>query len=93
MCKIFVGDKPIILTTKVEQETNFKNYLLDTVNIGKIITEIKKKDITSIRLIDTDEKNMLKKFLKLLPNVISGGGKVYNNYGEDLFIYRNNKCY
>ena len=91
MCKIFVGDKPIILTTKVEQETNFKNYLLDTVNIGKIITEIKKKDIASIRLIDTDEKNMLKKFLKLLPNVIAGGGKVYNNYGEVLFIYRNNK--
>ena len=43
MCKIFVGDKPIILTTKVEQESNFKNYLLDTVNIGKVITEIKKK--------------------------------------------------
>ncbi|MBT8260778.1 MAG: NUDIX domain-containing protein [Bacteroidia bacterium] len=91
MYKIFVGDKPIILTTKVEQETNFKNYLLDTVNIGKIIAEIKKKDITSIRLVDADEKNILKKFLKLLPNVIAGGGKVYNDYGEILFIYRNNK--
>ena len=37
MYKVFVGDKPIILTTIVEQETNFKNYLLDTVNIGKVI--------------------------------------------------------
>ena len=55
MCKIFVGDKPIILTTKVEQESNFKNYLLDTVNIGKVITEIKKKEIASIRLIDKDD--------------------------------------
>ncbi|MBN4084912.1 NUDIX domain-containing protein, partial [Flavobacteriaceae bacterium AH-315-B10] len=25
------------------------------------------------------------------PNVIAGGGKVYNNKGEVLFIYRNNK--
>ena len=34
---------------------------------------------------------MLKKFLKLLPNVIAGGGKVYNDKGEILFIYRNDK--
>lgn len=91
MYKIFVGDKPIILTTKVERETNFKNYLLDTVNIGKIITEIKKNKFEAIYLIDKDENLLLKKFLKLLPNVIAGGGKVYNDNGEVLFIFRNNK--
>ena len=92
MYKIFVGDKPIILTTKVKQETNFKNYLLDTVNIGKVIREIKqKKDIASIRLIDKNPDTLIKKFLKLLPNVVAGGGKVFNDKGEVLFIYRNDK--
>ena len=36
MYKVFVNDKPITLTTKVEQETDFKNYLLNTVHIGKL---------------------------------------------------------
>jgi len=91
MHKIFVGDKPIILTTKVEEETDFKNYLLSTVNIGKVIKELKNDKIASIRLIDADKDVLLKKFLKLLPNVVAGGGKVYNEQGKVLFIYRNNK--
>jgi len=91
MYKIFVGDKPIILTTKVEQETNFKNYLLETVNIGKVITEIKKSHLQAIHLIHNDKDDLLKIFLKLLPNVVAGGGMVKNKKGEVLFIYRNNK--
>lgn len=91
MHKIFVGDKPIILTTKVERENNFKNYLLDTVAIGKVIKDLQRKNIASVRLIGKNEETLLKKFLKLLPNVVAGGGKVFNDKGEVLFIYRNNK--
>ena len=35
MYKVFVNDKPIVLTTIVSKETNFKNYLLKSVKIGK----------------------------------------------------------
>ena len=91
MHKVFVGDKPIILTTKVEQETNFKNYLLDTVNIGKVIKELNKTSLNEVRLIHKNPDKLLSKFLKKLPNVIAGGGKVYNDKGEILFIYRNDK--
>jgi 8-oxo-dGTP pyrophosphatase MutT (NUDIX family) len=91
MYKVFINDKPIILTNKVEQETNFKNYKLKTVNIENVIKKLKQKDIQSIRLIGKNKDKLLKRFLKLLPNVIAGGGKVYNNKGEVLFIYRNNK--
>lgn len=91
MYQIFVNDKPIILTTKVDQETDFKNYLLDTVKIGKVIKELRSKDIQSIRLINSNKETLLKKFLKKLPNVIAGGGKVYNKQGDILFIYRNDK--
>ena len=37
MYHIFVNDKPIVLTTEVAQEKGFKNYLLASVNIGKVI--------------------------------------------------------
>jgi len=91
MHKIFVGDKPIILTTLVEQETDFKNYLLNTVNIGKVIMDLQKTNLKSVRLIHKNEDKLLKKFLKLLPNVVAGGGKVFNSNGEILFIFRNGK--
>lgn len=91
MLKIYVGDKPIILTTQVEKETNFKNYLLNTVSIGKVIKELNTTKLKSVRLIHKKEDKLLKKFLKLLPNVIAGGGKVYNDSGKVLFIFRNGK--
>jgi ADP-ribose pyrophosphatase YjhB (NUDIX family) len=91
MYKVFVGDKPIVLTTIVEQETNFKNYLLDTVNIGKVIKELNTTTLQEVRLIHKNGEKLLKKFLKKLPNVVAGGGKVFNDNNDILFIYRNDK--
>jgi ADP-ribose pyrophosphatase YjhB (NUDIX family) len=91
MHTIFVGDKPIILSTTVAKETYFKNYLLETVNIDKVLKELNTTNLKEVRLIGKDENKLLKKFLKLLPNVIAGGGKVYNAKKEILFIYRNDK--
>ena len=91
MSKIYVGDKSIILTTTVEPEIDFKNYKLKTVNIEEVIKMLSKKDIQSVRLYGKKESKLLKRFLKLLPNVIAGGGKVYNAAGDVLFIFRNDK--
>ncbi|MEZ4803840.1 MAG: NUDIX domain-containing protein [Gelidibacter sp.] len=91
MTTIFVNDKPIILTTEVGFETNFKNYLLDTVHIGKVIKELNSTDLEGVRLIGKNEHSLLKKFLKKLPNIVAGGGKVLNKNGDILFIYRNDK--
>lgn len=91
MYKVFVNDKPIILTTKVEKESKFKNYLLKTVNLKKVIRELNTTKIKEVYLTHHNENKLLKKFLKKLPNVIAGGGKVINKNGEVLFIYRNSK--
>jgi 8-oxo-dGTP pyrophosphatase MutT (NUDIX family) len=91
MHKIFVNDKPIILTTKVEKEKGFKNYFLKSVNLSKVIRELNRTSLKEARLIHKKEEKLLKKFLKKLPNVIAGGGKVFNDKGEVLFIYRNDK--
>ncbi|WP_323788209.1 NUDIX hydrolase [Psychroserpens sp.] len=88
---VFVTDKPIILTTQVSQERNFKNYLLSTVQIGKVIKELNSTSLKGIHLIGKKEETLIKKFLKKLPNVVAGGGKVINDKGEILFIYRNDK--
>lgn len=91
MYKIFVGNKPIILTTKVEKETNFKNFLIDSVDINKVLSKLKKDKYDAVHLIGADKQLLLKSFLSLLPNVIAGGGKVHNNKNEILFIFRNGK--
>ncbi|WP_111685458.1 NUDIX hydrolase [Winogradskyella tangerina] len=91
MYTIYVGDKPIILTTKVEKETNFKSFLLKSVNIGKVIKLLTTTDLQAVHLIHNNHEKLLKLFLKLLPNVVAGGGKVYNAKNEILFIYRNSK--
>jgi 8-oxo-dGTP pyrophosphatase MutT (NUDIX family) len=91
MYKVFVNDKPIILTTMVSKETNFKNYLLKTANIGKVIKELNSTSLEEIRLIGKKEGKLIKQFLKKLPIVEAGGGKVINNKGETLFIFRNDK--
>ncbi len=91
MITIFVNDKPIILTTEVGLEINFKNYLLDSVHIGKVIRELNSTSLEGVRLIGKKENKLLKKFLKKLPNIVAGGGKVINSKGEILFIYRNDK--
>lgn len=91
MYSIFVNDKPILLTTNVEKEDGFKNYLLSSVHIGKVIKQLNSSKLKEVRLIGKNDNKLIKKFLKLLPNVIAGGGKVYNEKGDILFIYRNSK--
>ena len=91
MYSIFVNDKPIRLTTNVEKEDGFKNYLLSSVHIGKVIKQLNSSKLKEVRLIGKNDNKLIKKFLKLLPNVIAGGGKVYNEKGDILFIYRNSK--
>ena len=91
MYKVFVNDKPIVLTTVVSKETDFKNYLLKSVKIGKVIRDLNKSSIKEVRLIGKKEDKLIKNFLKKLPKVIAGGGKVYNDKGDILFIFRNGK--
>ena len=91
MQKIFVGNKPIILTTEAKKEINSKNFLINSVGIEKILSTLKKDKFEAIHLIGSDLDRMLKIFLKFLPNVIAGGGKVVNPSGQILFIFRNGK--
>lgn len=91
MYKIFVGDKPIIITTDSENVPGFKNYSVGSVSLDKVIRKIKKKKYFGIRIIGSDVKETLNKFIKKIPKVVAAGGKVRNNNNQILFIYRNGK--
>ncbi|WMW78666.1 NUDIX domain-containing protein [Flavobacterium sp. 20NA77.7] len=91
MYKVFVNDKPLFLTNKVEKETNFRIYLLETVNIRKVISELFLNKIDSALLYHPDEKLILKTLKSKMPVAKAGGGLVYNKKGEVLFIFRNGK--
>ena len=91
MHTIYVGNKPIILTSTYQKETDSKAFLLRTVNIGKVIKILNQSKVNTIYLVDKDSETLLKRFLKLLPNTIAGGGKVFNDKGDVLFIFRNDK--
>lgn len=92
MYKIFVGDKPIILTTQVDTlEKGYKSYKLNRVLLRTIVRRLNTTNLKGVYLTHKNEKKLLKKFLKKLPTVVAGGGKVFNEKGKILFIFRNGK--
>ena len=91
MYKVFVNDKPLFLTNKIQKETDFQLFLLESVDIKKLIVKLFTNKIDKAILYHPDEKQILKKLKSKIPVVKAGGGLVYNKKGEVLFIYRNNK--
>lgn len=91
MYKIFVGDKPIILTTEPKEKKGVKNYKLNKVILRNVIRKLNNSSLKKAYLVHKNEEKLLKKFLKKAPNVVAGGGKVYNDKGKVLFIFRNGK--
>lgn len=91
MQKIFVGNKPIVLTNIKEPETDFKNFFVEDISLAPILKALKKDKYKSVRLVGSDEDFVLKSVLELLPVVVAGGGKVINSEGKILCIFRNGK--
>ncbi len=91
MYKVFVNDKPLFLTDKIEKETDFQLFLLDSVDIDKIIIKYFQNKIEKAFLYHPDEKEILKKIKEKIPVQKAGGGVVFNPKGEILFIFRSGK--
>ncbi len=91
MYKVFVNDKALFLTNEVQKETNFQIFLLESIDIKKLIVKLFQNKIHNAFLYHPDEKLIMKTLKAKLPVVKAGGGLVYNQKGEVLFIYRNDK--
>ncbi|ALM48240.1 NUDIX hydrolase [Flavobacterium psychrophilum] len=91
MYKVFVNDKPLFLTNTVEKETDFRMFLLESVDIEQLIVNMFNNKVKKAFLYHPDEKETLKKLKEKIPVAKAGGGLVYNKKGEVLFIFRNGK--
>lgn len=91
MYKVFVNDKPLFLTNQIQKETDFQLFLLDSVDIKELIIKIFKNKVEKAFLYHPDEKEILKKLKAKIPVEKAGGGLVFNDKNEVLFIYRNKK--
>lgn len=91
MYKVFVNDKPIILTDSFEKNDGFPVFLLKDVVLDEVIYRLKKETIHGINLYTpTLEKSWIE-FTQKFRVIKAGGGLVLNKNKEVLFIYRGNK--
>lgn len=91
MYKVFVNDRPLFLTNKIEKETDFQLFLLESIDIRKLVISIFRNKVHKAYLYYPDEKAILKKLKEKVKFQRAGGGLVYNKKGEVLFIFRNGK--
>jgi ADP-ribose pyrophosphatase YjhB (NUDIX family) len=91
MYKVFINDKPIILTDSVLHTEGLKVYDFDRVVIDEILHKIKKKKIKGIALLSHHVEIDWKTFLTKFKIITAAGGLVLNEKKEFLFIYRAHK--
>ncbi|HLV46844.1 MAG TPA: NUDIX domain-containing protein [Flavobacterium sp.] len=91
MYKVFINNKPLILTDSIEKETDFKIFLLETADIQKIIKGFYQDKYNKAILYHPDESQLYKKFKEKITVNKAAGGLVLNAEGKMLFIHRNGK--
>lgn len=91
MYKVFINDKPIILTDSlfVESDFDFQNYK-NTI-ISEIIHKLQKGSIKGMILFCTNLQESWNNFKSHFKVITAAGGLVMNEEKEFLFIYRGNK--
>ena len=89
MYKVFINDKPIIVTSSSKKENNFPVYLFKDIAFDEIVYKLQNEIIKGINLYSVDLDNDWNSFLKNLKVVPAAGGLVLNDEKEILFIYRN----
>jgi len=91
MYKIFVDNKPLFLTDKIEKKTNFQLFSLKNIDVEQLVTDIFEGKIDKAFLYHPNKKKILKTLKKKIIVVPAAGGLVYNAKGEILFIFRNER--
>jgi len=91
MYKVFINDKPLLLTNKVVKETDFEIFLLECIDLDQLIKKIFQNKVKNPVLYHPNKKALLKLFKSKIPVVKAAGGLVYNSKGEMLFIKRQGK--
>jgi len=91
MYTLFVNEKPLILTDKLDRETDFRFFLLESVDIEVLIGQFFANKIQKAYLYHPDTKEMLQVLKRRISYQKAGGGVVFHSDGSLLMIYRDGK--
>jgi len=91
MYKVFVNERPLILTNKLSETANGTYFLLNGDAIQEAIDALRKKKLKEAYIYHPNHEEILKKFTKKILLEVAAGGVVTNKKGQVLFIYRNDK--
>ncbi|WKW47251.1 NUDIX domain-containing protein [Myroides sp. JBRI-B21084] len=91
MYKVFINDKPLFLTSELQKEADFKYFLLNTIDLQKLIAQYFDGSVNNAFLYHPNKNQLLKIFKDKITINKAGGGLVENENGEILFIFRNGK--
>ncbi|SFU62551.1 ADP-ribose pyrophosphatase YjhB, NUDIX family [Pustulibacterium marinum] len=91
MYEVFVNDHPIILISELKKEDTFKYFLLENVDLSKVIKDLNNGKMQAAYLYHPEKEQLIKKFKSNIKTVLAAGGVVRNKKGEILFIFRNGK--
>ena len=91
MYKVFVNDKPIILTSSQIREENFQSFIFKNIAIREILHKIHTTKINGAYLHSDNLKEDWLNFCANFKNITAAGGLVENHKKQILFIYRGNR--
>lgn len=91
MYKVFVNERPLILTNKLSETGESKYFLLNEQAVFDAIAALSKKKLKEAYIYHPNHEEILKKFTQFIPLEVAAGGVVTNKEGKVLFIYRNDK--
>ena len=91
MYKVFINDKPIILTDSPQNGLGFEVYDFETVVVEEIVHKLRRDKINGVILFCKDLNNCWSNFLTHFKVITAAGGLVLNQEKEFLFIYRAGK--
>ncbi|MDZ4147265.1 MAG: NUDIX domain-containing protein [Flavobacteriaceae bacterium] len=91
MYKVFINDRPIILTNQVINDDKHEMFLMDEVNLDYLIERVNKGTLHKAYILAKDAQKPIKKLKKKIKTVVAAGGFVKNDKGDILFIHRNGR--
>jgi len=90
MYKVFVNDKPIILTDSLKNDNNFPVYIFNEIVIDEVLHKLRRGNLQGVNLFCSNLPIDWGLFQQEFKVVHAGGGLVVNPKKEILFIFRNN---
>ncbi len=91
MYKVFVNDRPLILTDKIREAGDGEYFPMNGKAVKTAVEALYKKKLSQAFIYHPNHSEILNKFTEHIPLVVAAGGVVTNPKGKVLFIYRFDK--